>query len=76
MPQKIYEGVFSHVIAFSFLFEMPQNRMIEFSIPHFLCSKYLPFNASYYLFDFKSGENRTFQIFPSNKSGAFRIKIT
>jgi len=39
MPQKAIEGVFSHVkddfghvTAFVFLFEMPQNRRISFSV--------------------------------------------
>ena len=33
MPQKTFEGVFCHVILIAFLFEMPQNRRISFSIP-------------------------------------------
>lgn len=33
MPQKVFEGVFSHVKAFAFLFEMLENRITEFSVP-------------------------------------------
>ena len=33
MPHRAFEGVFSHVMTFAFLFEMPQNRIIEFSVP-------------------------------------------
>ena len=33
MPQKACEGGFCHVIAISQFFEMPQNRIISFSVP-------------------------------------------
>ena len=33
MPKKACERWFCHVIAFAYLFEMPQNRRISFSVP-------------------------------------------
>ena len=38
MPQKVCERGIYHVIAYSFFFEMPRNRICSFSV-HFLFSE-------------------------------------